>query len=146
MANRRTWLLCDSSISCSTLSFVNVRRRVLPIALIAARERQQKDGDALHGAALTSSEHEVARGRQLASQCLIELEAEHRVLGSGLAQDRDWQAAHAGRLHGLRIHGMLDLHAESDDIAWIGEAHDLTAAVSQDLVEGDGASLDAVDV
>ena len=61
-------------------------------------------------------------------------------------KDRHRQATHAGRLHGLRIHGMLVFDAKTDDISWIGETHDLTAAVGQDLVESDGAGLDAVDV
>ena len=41
---------------------------------------------------------------------------------------------------------MLVFDAETDDVSRVGEAHDLTTAVGQNLVEGDGAGLDAVDV
>ena len=38
---------------------------------------------------------------------------------------------------------MLALRTKTDEIARIGEAHDLTPAIAQDLVEGNGACLDA---
>jgi hypothetical protein len=41
---------------------------------------------------------------------------------------------------------MLTLRTKTDQIAGIGEAHNLTPAITQDLVEGNGACLDAEEV
>ena len=76
-------------------------------------------------------------------QGFVELEAERRVLGGGMMQRRDRQAAQPRGLDRLRVHHVLALRAEANEIAGIGKAYDLTPAIIQDLVEGDGACLDA---
>ena len=110
------------------------------------REGEQEGHDALGGAALAGGKQKVARGRQLACQRLVELEAEPRVLSRDLIEREDRQAAQAGRLDGLRVHDMLALSAEADQIARIGEAHHLPPPVAQHLVERHRAGLDLEDV
>ena len=61
-------------------------------------------------------------------------------------QRRDRQAAQPRRLDRLRVHHMLALCAEANEIARIGKPYDLTPAVIQNPVEGDGACLDAEDM
>jgi hypothetical protein len=61
-------------------------------------------------------------------------------------QHCDRQGAETRGLGRLRIHRVLALCAEADDIAGIGETHDLAAAVGQDLVESNRTGLDAKDM
>ena len=63
-----------------------------------------------------------------------------------MMQRRDRQAAQPRRLDRLRVHHMLALRAEADEITGISKAYDLTPAIVQNPVEGDGACLDAEDM
>ena len=51
------------------------------------------------------------------------------------------QAAQARGLDRLRVHHVFALCTEPDQVARIGEAHDLAPTVGQDLVESYGAGL-----